>query len=461
MCIRDRDDPRRDLRFLTVRNRVYIVNTAVTVAQSSTFSADRGNELLITANTDPPYNSITRMSHVHEGTEDSTGVQEGWSKIWYLRPESGEMDAEISANGEVDASGGAARMFEAMLFRTGENNRPQSGFVSSERSPNAEVGQGEDVNGFDTGNPSGYDSWAHLYTYRQDGRTVYINKDPLTNRRATEADTFWGVTLWSSEPELATIVGGRGARSVDLPGIGYPGMVVHVNRESPGVGASESALDSYFVRFVTEPWTDEDPATGEIGPGAWEETVGPGVRRGLDDTTMPVVLERTRALFGETGTYSLVLDGWTPRTAGTEMTAPDPSFVGSRIGGLAYIGGRLAILSPGAVSLSSQDDNLSFYRSSVLADIATDPIDLAVDSAGEEPLHAALHVGGALLVFGRTRQYLLSTRDGAITAETATLKSVSEYDASPSVSPAVYGTCLLYTSPSPRDRTRSRMPSSA
>ena len=26
---------------------------------------------------------------------------------------------------------------------------------------------------------------------------------------------------------------------------------------------------------------------------------------------------------------------------------------------------------------------------------------------------------------------------------------------------ASYGTCLLYTSPSPRDRTRSRMPSSA
>ena len=27
--------------------------------------------------------------------------------------------------------------------------------------------------------------------------------------------------------------------------------------------------------------------------------------------------------------------------------------------------------------------------------------------------------------------------------------------------PAMYFTCLLYTSPSPRDRTRSRMPSSA
>ena len=29
------------------------------------------------------------------------------------------------------------------------------------------------------------------------------------------------------------------------------------------------------------------------------------------------------------------------------------------------------------------------------------------------------------------------------------------------VSKVEYGTCLLYTSPSPRDRTRSRMPSSA
>ena len=31
----------------------------------------------------------------------------------------------------------------------------------------------------------------------------------------------------------------------------------------------------------------------------------------------------------------------------------------------------------------------------------------------------------------------------------------------PSVSEVVYQGCLLYTSPSPRDRTRSRMPSSA
>ena len=31
----------------------------------------------------------------------------------------------------------------------------------------------------------------------------------------------------------------------------------------------------------------------------------------------------------------------------------------------------------------------------------------------------------------------------------------------PNFSPTVTHTCLLYTSPSPRDRTRSRMPSSA
>ena len=35
------------------------------------------------------------------------------------------------------------------------------------------------------------------------------------------------------------------------------------------------------------------------------------------------------------------------------------------------------------------------------------------------------------------------------------------FDGTNSILPTFIGTCLLYTSPSPRDRTRSRMPSSA
>ena len=44
--------------------------------------------------------------------------------------------------------------------------------------------------------------------------------------------------------------------------------------------------------------------------------------------------------------------------------------------------------------------------------------------------------------------------------KTSTGKSGSNFEES-SQNPEELGTCLLYTSPSPRDRTRSRMPSSA
>ena len=45
---------------------------------------------------------------------------------------------------------------------------------------------------------------------------------------------------------------------------------------------------------------------------------------------------------------------------------------------------------------------------------------------------------------------------GSMTSTTETTSTVTE-----TINSMDYNTCLLYTSPSPRDRTRSRMPSSA
>ena len=55
---------------------------------------------------------------------------------------------------------------------------------------------------------------------------------------------------------------------------------------------------------------------------------------------------------------------------------------------------------------------------------------------------------------GKTREQVLALFPKTLLAEQAL------YVAS-KVSEGVYEVCLLYTSPSPRDRTRSRMPSSA
>ena len=44
---------------------------------------------------------------------------------------------------------------------------------------------------------------------------------------------------------------------------------------------------------------------------------------------------------------------------------------------------------------------------------------------------------------------------------TSTLGTLKEIERAPAISDPSFSDCLLYTSPSPRDRTRSRMPSSA
>ena len=431
-------DPRRDIRFLTVRNRVYVVNTAVTVLPSEVRSADRGNELLAVANSDPGYNSLTRMAHVHEGTL-SNSVQAGWSKSWYIRAEgTSSVAPSVSTGGVADFNGGATRMFQHMLDHVGPGDTltESRGFVSSERSPNDNLGK--TVSGFRVGAPVGFSSWAVDYTYDYIRNTMYVHKDRLATRRETEADTLFGIDFWSSDPELFTVIDSRGARSVDLPSTAFPGMVVRVNQASPGDTDPATALDAYFVRFVPSGEGSTSLTEATLGFGSWEESVGPSVSRGVDSTTMPIILSRVGS------SYTISGANWTPRSSGDERTVPDPSFVGNRIGGLAYFGGRLAILSTGSVSLSAQDDNLSFYRASLLANLATDPIDLSIEAAGEEPLHSSLPVGGALMVFGRTQQFLLSAVDGTLSPETAILRPVAEYASSPSVTPAVYGDSVLF-----------------
>ena len=55
-----------------------------------------------------------------------------------------------------------------------------------------------------------------------------------------------------------------------------------------------------------------------------------------------------------------------------------------------------------------------------------------------------IETNGSVGVAGQLKYQLYSVTDGGVKYQQA-----------------LYGNCLLYTSPSPRDRTRSRMPSSA
>ena len=60
-----------------------------------------------------------------------------------------------------------------------------------------------------------------------------------------------------------------------------------------------------------------------------------------------------------------------------------------------------------------------------------------------------------------TKKSLQSDSDPATMEVVTRTNAVKSPTNSPETTKLVYTVCLLYTSPSPRDRTRSRMPSSA
>ena len=75
---------------------------------------------------------------------------------------------------------------------------------------------------------------------------------------------------------------------------------------------------------------------------------------------------------------------------------------------------------------------------------------------GVEPSSQESHVGQRVRQLRMDRGYSIRGLAEASGLSVNTLSLIENGKISPSVS-----TCLLYTSPSPRDRTRSRMPSSA
>ena len=267
--------------------------------------------------------------------------------------------------------------------------------------------------------------------------------------------------------------------------------------------------DDYYVRFEGE--NDRD------GSGSWAECAKPGIVLGFNAATMPIIIQRTA-----TTTFTVSQFTYQDRTVGDDQTNPLPSFNGARINKVLFFRNRLAFLSgenvilcrPGTVGLPD------FFIETALTVSASDPIDISASSTFPSELFDGIELNTGLVVFSTNQQFLLSSDDTVLNPDTAKLRSISTFNYNKDIPPislgttvgyidnsnkfsrfnemanvaregepnivevskivptllpkdvdlltnsrensmVLYGNCLLYTSPSPRDATLSRMPSSA
>ena len=167
--------------------------------------------------------------------------------------------------------------------------------------------------------------------------------------------------------------------------------------------------DDYYLRF--------DGENNRDGVGSWSECAKAGIAKTL--TNMPLVIQRTA-----TTTFTVKQFTYQDRRVGDDTTNPMPSFVGARINKVLFFRNRLALLS-GENVITSRPGTLGtpdFFNETALTVSASDPVDISAASMFPSELFDGIEVNTGLVVFS---------------------------------------TCLLYTSPSPRDKRQSRMPSSA
>lgn len=138
------------------------------------------------------------------------------------------------------------------------------------------------------------------------------------------------------------------------------------------------------------------------------------------------------------------LNYWKPRTVGDATTAPMPSFVGRPIDGISFFKNRLIFMSRENVICSQAGDYFSFFTSTALTIVASDPIDLSASSLRPIRLKHAIPAPNGLILFGDNAQYILSTTTEAFAPNTAEINLLSSYNQSDTIAPIDIGSSFIF-----------------
>jgi len=227
----------------------------------------------------------------------------------------------------------------------------------------------------------------------------------------------------------------------DLPTYGPKGFTVRVR------GKADDERDDYWVKFETYGGVS-------TGNGSWVETVAPGSYVELDPTTMPHVLIRQpdgrfrlAACTGETYTVdgqTYTLPKWGDRICGDESSNQNPTFVGNNINDIFLFKNRLGLLSDENVILSESAEFFNFFRTTVVALLDADPIDVASTDSRVSILTAAIPFARQLVLFSEQSQFVLQSGNQALTPLTVAMTRTTSFESVSVVRPISLGNSIYF-----------------
>lgn len=194
-------------------------------------------------------------------------------------------------------------------------------------------------------------------------------------------------------------------------------------------GDEDTGYDDYYVRF--------DQSSG-AAQGRWKETVGPDIGYKLDPATMPHILVREA-----NGTFTFKPATWGDREVGDLETNPWPSFVDRTIDGMVFFKNRVGFISGESCSMSRHGDFFNFFIESILTQLDTDPVDIAISYPEISNINYAVPFSGEMIMFTSSVPFRLASGD-LFTPKSANFEHVLSNSVSSKVRPVTAGKYLYF-----------------
>ena len=274
------------------------------------------------------------------------------------------------------------------------------------------------------------------FTIAQNGAVLHIKKNDGSDFSIDGNDTQGNTQL--------TVVKNSVQRFTDLPRVSPHGYVVEVK------GDETTNFDNYYVKFVA----NNSTVDGTLEEGQWEETVEAGITFKYDYATMPHVLIRQSdgnfrfaRVDGDTYTSSgqtFTLPKWGERTVGDLESAPNSSFIGTKINNVFFFRNRLGFLADDNVVLSRVSEFFNFFPETVITVVDSDPIDVAASHTKVAILKNAVTMGEQLILFSDQTQFVLASSSDTLTPKTANIIVATEFESSDLVAPVGSGASIYY-----------------
>lgn len=259
------------------------------------------------------------------------------------------------------------------------------------------------------------------YDIYRNGAYVYV-----TRRNKSAGDTTQTtVTSTSGQQYIMCSSGMQLALTSDLPSK----LPTEANNAIVAVGSSPTAM-AYFRWDNTK--------------AAWTETASYDSPKEI--TNMPLKLA-----ISDLGVGTLTAPAFKGRLAGDSNNNPSHTFTTNGLTGISSFQGRLVLFSGAYVSMSSSQDVMNFYRTTVTQLLPTDPIEVGSGSLTAAAFEYGVQFNKDLVLIAKSHQAVIPTGNTAITPTNALVVMTSAEAIDTTAAPAVIGRTIMGCSPVSED----------